>query len=69
MATVKCKNCGRALEIDEAGRSTASNSTGRFISEGTQWTDEDCGHCHFCLYDDCEVFLRHSYWLCDACCP
>ena len=62
---MKCERCGQVLEADGAVDPAAPS--GIFVSDGTQWEDEDCGHCHLCLYDKCEVFLRHCHWLCARC--
>ena len=58
MFTVKCDKCGREVEAD---------SSGGLVSDGTQWTDEKCRHCHACVYEECDVFVKHSSWVCGEC--
>lgn len=67
MARLECDRCGRVFDADEAGLPAGRGTPGRWVSDGAQWEDGDCRHCHLCLYDECEVFLRHSRWLCGEC--
>ncbi len=61
---MKCERCGRDFDVDGAG---AVAPSGAFVTDGTQWDDEACNHCHLCLYDECEVFRIHARWLCNDC--
>ena len=67
MAGLKCSKCSRVFDPNGAGASAVECNSGKWIADGTQWEDDDCGHCHLCLYDECEVFLRHCHWVCNDC--
>ncbi len=69
MQTVKCDKCGHTFGVEGVERPQVPGWPGSLVSDGMQWSDEDCTHCHFCLYEECEVFLRHSRWLCKDCRP
>ncbi len=67
MSMLECSNCGRVIDAGEEKSSGGGGTSGRWVSDGAQWEDDECRHCHFCLYDECEVYLRHGRWICAHC--